>query len=96
MDLVREPLLAVGRREKMAVSGETQWPKWHAPALPAEPERGLVAVPTLLGYPRTTERVSLETWMNLYCVLAPEQRTKEALKTGQILSRRWLATLPRP
>lgn len=78
------------------MSGETSWPKWHAPAIPANAERGCGALPTLLGYPRTTERVSLETWMNIYCNLAPEQRTKDVLKNGQILSRRWLATLPRP
>lgn len=82
------------------MSGETSWPKWHGPATPADPKHDWPALPTMLGYPRTTERISLENWMSLYCALKPEERTRErmkvALKNGQNLSHRWLATLPRP
>lgn len=53
-------------------------------------------LPTLLGYVRTTERVSLESWMRLYCELPAAERTPVMLKTGLILSRRWLATLAKP
>lgn len=54
-------------------------------------------LPTLLGYVRTTERVSLERWMSLYCCLSPEERARpEVMKTGRVLSRRWLATLAKP